>query len=257
MVYKFLNQSNHVYFPTKYIISSPEDIGLNYEDIYLQASDGTKINGWYIPSSGSYTLLVFHGNGGNISDRIGLIKIFNKVGLSVFIIDYRGYGKSEGKPSEDGTYLDANAAWNYLIKKKGISPKEIIIYGRSLGGPIAAKSAKEGNPAALVLDSTFTSIKDIGAELYPYLPVKKFFKYEYNTLAFLKDVRCPVMVIHSKGDDYIPFIHGQKTYNNIVSEKKLVIIAGSHNDGIATSKDIYLEEIASFLNIIDKGKSKK
>ncbi len=257
MTYKFLNQSKYVYFPTEYIGFSPKDIGLRYEDIYFFASDGTRINGWYIPSGKEYTLLIFHGNGGNISDRIGLIKIFNKIGLSIFIIDYRGYGKSSGEPSEEGTYLDASGAWDYLVKKKKVNPKKIIVYGRSLGGPIAAKVAKESKPAALVLDSTFTSIKDIGAELYPYLPVNKFFKYDYNTINYLKHVNCPVMVIHSREDDYIPFEHGQKVYDSIQGRKELVVIKGSHNDNIFVSEDIYMEKIDSFLHFIDKASGKK
>ncbi len=252
MAYRFLNQSRYVYFPTRRIHSTPRDIGLEYEDVYIRTVDGVEVNGWFIDSGSSVTVLFLHGNGGNISDRLALIEIFTKIGLSTFIIDYRGYGKSGGKPTEVGTYRDAEAAWNYLVGEKKISPSEIILYGRSLGGPVAANIASSFNPRALILDSTFTSIKNIGSELYPYLPVKKFFKYDYNTISFLKEVSCPVLVIHSGGDSYIPIKHGQKIYNAIKSAKEFAVIRGNHNNGFLLSADTYLKKITAFLGLAGK-----
>jgi len=253
-VYRFFNQSKYVYFPTREIISTPSDIGLLYEDIFFKASDGVTLSGWYIPvEKPRATILVFHGNGGNISNRLEFIKIFNQLGLTTFIIDYRGYGKSQGEPSEEGTYLDAQAAWDYLVKEKKINPYKITLFGRSLGGPIASWLAKRCNPRALILDSTFTSIKDVGAELYPYLPVKKFFKFDYNTIEYLKEVSCPVLIIHSINDNYIPFSHGVKLFEEANEPKKFLKISGTHNDGFITSKDIYIDGLNSFMsNFISK-----
>ncbi|MGM0368504.1 MAG: alpha/beta hydrolase [Actinomycetota bacterium] len=252
MTYRFLNQSRYVYFPTRRIHSTPKDIGLEYEDVYIRTVDGVNINGWFIDSGNPVTVLFFHGNGGNISDRLALIEIFRKIGLSTFIIDYRGYGKSGGKPTEAGTYRDAEAAWNYLVDEKKINPSEIILYGRSLGGPVAANIASSFNPRALILDSTFTSIKDIGSELYPYLPVKKFFKYDYNTISFLEGVSCPVLVMHSRDDSYIPIKHGQKIYNAIKGPREFAVIKGSHNNGFLLSADIYLKKIGAFVDLAGK-----
>lgn len=248
-VYLYLNQSRYVYFPAREITADPSDMGLLYEEVTIRTSDGIDLSGWYIPADKPRAVvLFFHGNGGNISNRLDLIEIFCGLNLSVFIIDYRGYGKSEGEPTEEGTYLDAKAAWDYLIKKKKIVPDEIILFGRSLGAPIASWLAKEHKPGALILDSTFTSIKDIGAQLYPYLPVRRFFKFNYNTIDYLKRVDCPVLIIHSCDDEYIPFSHGEKLFEEANEPKQFLEIKGGHNIGFMTSKNIYAKGIDSFIS---------
>jgi len=247
-VYRFANQSRFVYFPTRDILATPLDAGLEYEDIYFNTPDGIKLNGWFIPADGrKLTVLILHGNGGNISHRLELVRVFNSIDLPVFIIDYRGYGHSQGSPTEEGTYLDGEAAMRYLAENKGLRQEDIVVYGRSLGGPVAARIAAISNPAALILDSTFTSIKDIGAELHPFLPVRKFFRFEYDTLGFVSEVSCPVLVIHSRDDQYIPYAHAQKIYSAIRTEKDILTIEGTHNDGFLVSGDLYREKISEFL----------
>mgnify|MGYP001037531842 CR=1 FL=1 len=248
-IYLYLNQSRYVYFPTHEITGNPSDIGLLYEDVTIKTTDELNLSGWYIPAEKpGAVILFFHGNGGNISNRLDLIKIFYELRLSTFIIDYRGYGRSEGEPTEDGTYLDATAAWDYLVEKRKIAPDEIILFGRSLGGPIAAWLAKDNNPGVLILDSTFTSIKDIGAKLYPYLPIKRFFKFDYSTISYLKRVDCPVLIIHSRDDEYIPFSHAEKLFESANELKQFLEITGGHNIGFMTSKNIYAEGINSFIS---------
>ncbi len=249
-VYEFLTQSCHVYYPKKEITATPFDIRLYFEEIIFSSSDGVNLSGWFVPARNSRrVILVLHGNGGNISTRLTLINYFNrKLGLSVFIIDYRGYGKSDGRPNEEGTYLDARAAWEYLIGSKKIRPQDIIIFGRSLGGPIAARLAKEVKARALILDSTFTSIKDIAAELHPYLMVRKFFRFGYPTIDYLKGVGIPVLIIHSSEDDYVPFSHAVKLYNAANQPRQLLKISGKHNDNYIKSEGIYIEGIRSFIS---------
>ena len=171
-VYKFVTQSSFVYNPEKQIINSPFSIRLYFEEIIFKASDGTDLSGWYVPVKNHKGVVLFlHGKGGNISTRLTFLDYFvRKLGLSTFIIDYRGYGKSEGRPTEKGTYLDAEASWKYLTKVKKIKPQDIIIFGRSLGGSIATWLAGKVKARALILESTFTAIKDIVTQLYPYLP---------------------------------------------------------------------------------------
>ncbi|MBC8390815.1 MAG: alpha/beta hydrolase [Actinobacteria bacterium] len=247
-VYLFLNQSKYVYYPTKEIISNPSYLGLEYEDIFFKTSDNISLNGWYIPVENSKgIILIFHGNGGNISNRLELIDMFYKIELTTFIFDYRGYGRSEGEPSEGGTYLDAEAAWNYLVSERKIKPGNIILYGRSLGGPVASWLAKENKPEALIIDSTFTSIKDIAEKLYPYFPVRRFFKFDYPTVDYLKKVNCPILVIHSRSDNYIPFSHAMKLYDEANTPKEFLEIMGDHNSSLILSKDIYMEGIDSFI----------
>jgi fermentation-respiration switch protein FrsA (DUF1100 family) len=249
-IYKYLTQSYHVYYPKKEVTSTPFDIKLYFEEIIFSSSDGIRLSGWFVPARNHKgVMLVLHGNGGNISTRLTFIDYFNrKLGLSVFIIDYRGYGKSEGRPTEMGTYLDARAAWEYLTVSRKIKPKEIIIFGRSLGGSIAAWLAKEVKARALILDSTFTSIKDIAAELYPYMPVRRFFKFNYPTIDYLKDTSQPVLIIHSSEDDYIPFSHALKLYNAAKEPRQFLKIMGVHNNNYIKSEEIYLEGIKSFIS---------
>lgn len=248
-VYLYFNQSKYVYFPTSAIVAIPSDAGLLFEDIMLKTSDGISISGWYVPAENQRgTILFFHGNGGNISHRIEFIEMFYKLNLSTFIIDYRGYGKSEGKPTEEGTYLDAEAAWDYLVEEKKINPSGVILYGRSLGGPIGARLAEKHKPAALILDSTFTSIKDIGAGLYPFLPVRKFFKFEYNTIEYLKGVDCPVLIIHSRSDSYIPFSHARELSEAVDNKKELVETLGDHNTNFIVSRKDYKNSIDFFID---------
>ncbi len=248
-VYKYFNQYYYAYSPKREVAANPFDLKLYFEEVLLKASDGVNLSGWFIPSRNCKEVILFlHGNGGNISTRLTLIDYFNrKIGLSVFIIDYRGYGKSEGRTTEAGTYLDARAAWDYLIVSKKIKPENIIIYGRSLGGPIAARLAGEVGAKLLILDSTFTSMKDIAAEMYPYLPVRRFFKYDYPTISYLKSVKCPLLIIHSSGDDRIPFSHASKLYNNANEPRQVLKISGTHRKNYVKSREVYIEGIKSFI----------
>ena len=245
-LYLYFNQSRYVYFPSTEIASTPGDTGINYEEVSFKTSDGIKLYGWFI-KGGSKTVLIFHGNGGNISYCLDLAEIFYEMDLSVFLIDYRGYGKSEGIPTENGTYLDADAAWQYLINEKRARPEDIIIFGKSLGGPIAAYLASKKNPGKLIIDSSFTSIKDVGAELYPILPVRKFFKFNYSTTEYIKNINCPVLVIHSRNDEYIPFKHGEKIFETAHEPKYFLEISGDHNSSFIQSSETYIEGIRSFI----------
>ena len=174
----FLFQKKYIYQPSKKILKTPADEGLNYENVFFESPVGVKLNGWfYPPETGMPVVLFCHGNADNISYFIDSAKQLADIGLGVFMFDYRGYGASDGSPSEKGTYLDALAAWDYLIRRKKMKSPDIIVLGRSLGGPIAAYLAAGRRPRALFLESTFTSMPDVAAAVYPYLPVRKFLRY--------------------------------------------------------------------------------
>lgn len=168
--------------------SFPSDVGFEYESVFLKTEDNVRINGWWVGAKNERAvILFFHGNAGNISHRLEHIKIFNRLNLSVFIIDYRGYGQSEGTPSEKGTYLDAQAAFEYLTRERKISPGKIVVYGHSLGGAIGAWLAKEKNPAAAIIDSTFLSLKEIAKEYGMYYPFGMIIlSYKYDNLSNIK-----------------------------------------------------------------------
>jgi fermentation-respiration switch protein FrsA (DUF1100 family) len=246
--YLFVFQSRYVYYPESTMVVDPSVIGLDFVDISFRAEDGIKLFGWFIPNLKSRGMVLFcHGNAGNISHRLEPIQIYNRLGLDVFIFDYRGYGQSEGKPSEQGTYRDVEAAWRYLTKERQVLPSDIIVSGHSLGGAIAAWLAKNHAPGALILESTFTSLSDIARKLYPYLPIKPFLRYRYTTADYLSQVKCPVLIVHSKDDELMPFEHGIRLFEIANEPKRFLEICGSHNEGFIVSGIQYQNGLHAFI----------
>lgn len=251
----YLLQSKFLYCPVRTVCYCPDELGLKFENVTLTTSDGVKLHGWYIPApNAKFTVLFCHGNGGNIMHRLDSIQLFYDIGLSCFIFDYRGYGKSEGKPTEEGTYLDAMAAYEWLTKDKGVKPQDMIIFGRSLGGSVASELARKVEVGSLVLESSFTSYVAMGRKFYWYMPVKWFARYRYDTLAFIKEVKCPVMVIHSADDEIIPFEFGQQIYAAANEPKRFLEISGGHNDGFVISAQDYKAGWLNWLRFLDKQK---
>ena len=245
----FLFQSNYVYHPDRLISANPDNLGLHFEKVSFETSDGVRLSAWFIPRDNSSGVILFcHGNAGNISHRLETIQIFHELGVATFIFDYHGFGESEGKPSEHGTYSDAEAAWQYLVQERKIHPNEIIIMGRSLGGSIAAWLAQNHNPSALILESTFTSVTDVAAKLYPYLPIRLLIRHKYNTVEYLSRVKCPVLIVHSRDDEMVPFTHGQRLFQTAKEPKQFLEISGAHNDGFLTSGRLYQEGIYAFIS---------
>lgn len=242
-------QSRFIYYPTREIESTPDDAGLTYESCRFEASDGVSLSGWFIPAEKSRGVILFcHGNGGNISHRLESIQQFHRLGLSTFIFDYRGYGESGGELSEKGTYLDAEAAWRYLVEEKQFTPDEIIIFGRSLGGAIAAWLAKEHQPKALMVESAFTSIGDVGSEMYPFLPIRLLTRFRYSTVDYIRQIHCPVLIVHSSDDELIPFSHGQRLFRAAPEPKRFLEISGGHEDGFLVSAKQYEDGFNRFIS---------
>ena len=234
--------------PSRSIVVTPHDISLEYQGINLTTEDGIKLDAWYTPSADARgTLLFFHGNAGNISHRLDSIRLFNQLRLNVFIFDYRGYGRSTGSPTEQGVYYDAQAAWRYLTQERGIAAGEIVLFGRSLGGSIAAWLAARTQSGALIIESTFTSVPDLAAKLYPFLPVRLLARLDFNTRSALSSVNIPVLVIHSRDDEIIPYTHGQSNYDAANDPKQFLELRGGHNDGFLISSTTYLQGIETFL----------
>jgi fermentation-respiration switch protein FrsA (DUF1100 family) len=248
LVIVFVAQPYFIYFPQKEFFETPDETGLSYEDVTFETADGVKLSGWFIPAEKSRGVVLFcHGNAGNISHRMSSIRIFNRLGFSTFIFDYRGYGRSEGKTTEKGTYLDAEAAWRYLAKERHVSSTEIILFGRSLGGAIAARLAQNHTPKALLIESTFTSVPDIAANIYPFLPARLLARFDYNTGEYIKRINCPILVIHSINDDLIPFSHGRQLFEAAQGPKEFLEITGTHNEGFMTSGERYEDGLDGFL----------
>ncbi len=247
----FLLQSCLIYHPdtpTRAIVATPDSIGLDFEPVKIPTEDGLTLDAWFVPAKNARgVLLFFHGNAGNISHRLESIRLFNRLRLSTLILDYRGYGQSEGEPSEEGTYRDAEAAWRYLTERRGISPKRIVIFGRSLGGAVAAHAAKGRDAGALILESAFTSVPDMAAQIYWFLPVRWLTRFDYDTEAALASVPIPVLVIHSPDDQIVPFAHGRALFAAARGPKRFLEINGGHNTGFMQSEQKYLQGIDAFL----------
>lgn len=244
----FILQERLLYFPLKTIGATPAAMGLAFEDVWLETEDGVRLAGWFVPADNSQrVLLFFHGNGGNISHRLKSLAQFNRLGLNVLIIDYRGYGQSQGKPSEAGTYRDADAAWRYLVEQRGYSPEQIVIFGRSLGGAVAAELAERQPPGALILESTFTSVPDMAARQFPFFPVRQLSRLQYNTRERLARIDAPVLIIHSPTDEVIPYAHGQALFAAARPPKEFLQITGGHNDGFLVSAGVYEPAVRAFI----------
>jgi hypothetical protein len=236
------------YVPGRTLVMTPEDVDMPYEDVELNASDGTRLHGWFVPGEGPNVLIFFHGNAGNISHRLGSIRQFRALGLSVLIIDYRGYGQSDGRPTEAGTYLDAEAAWAYLTGERGVRPDDIVVFGRSLGGSVAARLAGTHRPAGLIVESAFTSVPDIASELYRFIPARYLSRFQYDTREYVREARCPVLIVHSREDEIIPFHHGEAIFAATGEPRTFLELRGSHNEAPFDSGGRYLEGLRNFLN---------
>lgn len=223
-------QASFIYYPTSRLQWTPQDVGLPYEDVILSSEGGVTIHAWFVPlPDAEYTVLFFHGNAGNIGDRVESIRLFSELGFNVMIIDYPGYGKSTGKPSEQGTYDAAGLAWTHLVQEHGLAPESISIFGRSLGGAVGAWLAEQKGPRCLILESCFTSVPDMGKEIYPFLPVRLLARFKYDSLARMDSIDCPVLILHSPGDDIIPYRHGRRLFEAAGDPKRFHELEGGHN----------------------------
>ena len=253
----YFYQSKFIYYPDENIAATPELLSLEYKELTLSTIDNIAINAWWIPHpEARATLLFLHGNAGNISHRLDSINIFHQLSLSVLIIDYRGYGKSNGEPSELGTYLDAETAWNYLNSHKDIKTDNIVIFGRSLGGAVATWLAEKHPPAGLIIESSFTSIADMGKYYYPYLPTTLLSRLKYSSIDRVSKIKSPTLFIHSKGDEIIPYKYSEKLFTEALKEtttpKFFLETTGSHNEGFLLSGEKYTAGLDRFITDIVK-----
>jgi hypothetical protein len=238
----------NLYIPFREITAHPGTVGLKYDDLYLKTEDGPIINAWWVENKPESPVILFcHGNGGNIGSRVDKLRLFRQAGASVLMFDYRGYGRSTGSPTENGTYRDGEAAYRWLIDEKKIPPERIVFCGESLGNGVAIELALRHTPRGLIVDSAFTSIVAMGKLVFPFLPVDWMVKFRYDNLSKIPRVSCPVLVMHSPHDDVIPFAMGQALFAAAPEPKTFLQMRGSHNEGFLETGPAYVEAIARFL----------
>jgi hypothetical protein len=240
-----------IYYPTSSIEMTPYHYGLDYQEVYFSTADGLKLNAWFIKTQTSVaTILFLHGNAGNISHRVEIIKMFNEAGFDVFIFDYRGYGRSQGAPTEDGLYTDAHSAYNYLVNEKNIPPERIVLYGKSIGANVAIELASKLETGMLISDSAFTSALDMGKKIFPFIPrslLRLIASVEFDAISKIRDIKIPKLIIHSRDDEIVPFSHGERLFKEANPPKEFYPMKGSHNEAIFIYQKEFISRIKGFV----------
>lgn len=243
--------SQFIFSPERQIISTPAAVGLEYEDVFFSAQDGVTLHGWFVPGASDLTILWLHGNAGNISHRVDNLRLLNqKLGINVFIFDYRGYGQSEGTPSETGTYLDAEAATDYLRSR--LDDPRLRVFGRSLGAAIAVETARRRRVDAVILESPFTSVEAMNRRAHPvlssFIPVGAIVQSRYDSLSKIGEVTCPILVMHGDQDVVVAFDMGKELFDAANEPKQFYTIEGAgHSDTYTVGGKAYFDAMARFL----------
>lgn len=236
-----------LYHPSSAISATPADAGLDYEEVRIPAEDGVCTQAWWIPCEDARgTLIAFHGNAENIGDFVRLASAWNARGASVLLSEYRGYGNSEGRPSERGFTRDARAAFDFVRQRQGEQPGPIIIYGRSLGAAVAARLAADRPASGVVLESGFASTRHMAQALFPGWPVGRFLRERYEVVSCMPRIQAPVLIAHSPEDEMIPIEQAELNYDAANPPKRFIRLAGGHNDGFTPAHRAYEEELDRF-----------
>ena len=242
-------ERHFIYFPDRDISTNPSHVGLVYEDVMFVASDGAELHGWFVPGSSRVTILWFHGNAGNISHRLDNLKLLHdELKASVFLFDYRGYGRSQGTPSESGTYLDAEAAIAYLGSRGDGSLDRVIYFGRSLGAAVAVEMGVRHPPYALILESAFPSVPYMARRLYPFFPIWPFLHTQYDSQSKIGKLYVPVLMLHGEDDDTVPIEAAERLFEAATDPKHFYTIYGAgHNDTYRGGGEDYFDALRLFL----------
>jgi fermentation-respiration switch protein FrsA (DUF1100 family) len=244
-----------IFYPVAAIEETPSQRSLAFDDVYFTTTDGVRLNGWFIPHTrAKATLLWFHGNAGNIGHRVENIKLLHDlVGINIFIFDYRGYGRSNGKVSEAGTYSDGEAALTYLDSRKDVDSDSIVFFGRSLGAAVAAELATRRHCQGLILETPFSSIRDMARAAFPLLPIGGLLRTKYDIVEKVKKNKCPLLVLHGDQDDIVPFAQGRKVFEAAPEPKAFYVISGArHNDTYLVGGRSYFAALKRFIESLPR-----
>jgi fermentation-respiration switch protein FrsA (DUF1100 family) len=246
------------YHPPRRLVETPSDRGMAFEDVFMETEDGLAVHGWWIPApaidaddseeqAAPPTVLEFHGNAENISYGMDQHAAFHGLGWNQLVVDYRGYGRSEGGPSEEGLYRDGDAAYAH-VRARGVPPERIVIYGRSLGGAVAVYVAHHHPVAALVTEGLFTDTHRVGRDILPFIPVRLFIKKRFDSLSRVSGLRVPKLFMHAAHDEVIPVHHAERLFEAAAPPKELFWIPGAgHNDAFYTATEDYLVAVKRFV----------
>jgi fermentation-respiration switch protein FrsA (DUF1100 family) len=240
-----------IFYPSATIERTPRQAGLDFEDVFFVTRDNVRLNGWFIPHRQARSTMVwFHGNAGNIGHRVENIKLLHdRLQINIFIFDYRGYGRSEGRVSEEGTYLDAEAALDFVRSQLGVEPRKIILFGRSLGAAVAAEMANRFDSQGLILEAPFVSIQEMARVVFPFLPIGPLLQTQYDVREKIQKIKTPLLVLHGDRDEVIPFTQGKMVFDAAPEPKKFFTIGGArHNDTYLVGGESYFQQLQSFID---------
>ncbi len=230
----YFGQGGMIFAPSREIEITPDEVGLAFDDVFVNVTDTERIHAWYFPAAAteatSRTVLFCHGNAGNISGRIETAQLLLELGVNVLLFDYRGYGRSDGEPTEANVYADAQAAFDWLRQQKRLQATDIFVFGRSLGGAVAVEMGVVNDCGGVIVESSFTSIVAMGQRVYPYLPVSLLARYRFDSISKMAGIRAKVLVTHSPDDDMIPYEMGQQLHEAASGERAFISLSGGHND---------------------------
>lgn len=243
-------ENSLIFYPSADVSRNPSELGLSFEDVNFLTRDGVRLHGWFIPHREAHrTLIWFHGNAGNISHRLENIKLLHdKTGVHIFIFDYRGYGRSKGQISEQGAYLDGEAAVKYILERAGGDFHRIILFGRSLGTAVAAEMATRFDTAGLILESPFVSIAEMARVMFPLLPIRWLLKNKFDVLEKIRKIKTPLLVLHGDRDEIIPSAQGKRVFDAAPEPKQFHTILGAgHNDTYIVGGEAYFQRLRDFI----------
>ncbi len=250
----YFYQTKLVFYPTREFAITPSQLQLPYEDVYINVTAKERIHGWYfradIPDSDKKgpVALFCHGNAGNISHRLETAELILNLGASILLFDYRGYGKSDGSPSEENVYADAEACYQWLLDHKGVDPDQIILFGRSMGGAVTIELARRVKCGGLVIESSFTSATEMGKRMFPLFPIKYLLRYKFDSIRKIGALTCPVLVMHSPDDEIIPFEMGRQLFTAAKEPKQFVTLRGGHNEREYLTDSIYTNALRDLIH---------
>ncbi|MEV0295408.1 alpha/beta hydrolase [Nocardia sp. NPDC050710] len=235
------------FMPDRQILQTPAILGMAYTDLSIRTSDGETVHGWWMPAPRSIGHILFaHGNAGTIGDRVPIFALLTELGFDVLAFDYRGYGRSTGRPTEHGTYLDARAARQTLLEQPGVDPERVLYLGKSLGGGVMLELCTEHPPAGLMLMSTFTGLRDAARSVYPFLP-GPLIPDAYPNLRRIRTLTAPVLIMHGDQDELLPLRHAQRLYAAAPEPKHLEVFRGAgHNDLIAVAGSAWMKLVSEW-----------
>ena len=257
--YIYMAQDRMFYFPTKDFTVNPANYDLKFQDVFINVDQDETIHGWYFPQAqdpeSARTVLFCHGNGGNISHRLETVIFLLQRGVNVMMFDYRGYGRSSGRPTETNTYDDVRAVYDWLISEKNVKPNDIIVFGRSLGGAVAVDLASRVSCGGLIVESTFDSAIEMAKGYFPLFPAGLLIKYSYNSISKISKVDCLKLFTHSPVDDLVPFERGKRLFEAAPEPKTFFEISGGHNERTYLDDPGYIEVIDNLLKQESAGRN--